>query len=79
MVSKIIICSAACYFVANLMPNGSGILIEIVFMGLKGISAILIFTGLFSILNIRNQRFKTSLKWIKARIKVKDRGRLMEK
>lgn len=69
IVIKIIACSALCYYLTNFIPNGSNILMKVICLGGKGCVSVLIFIISFSILNIRNERFFTSLKWIKARIK----------
>ena len=70
IVGKIIICSAASYLVTQLIPTGANTALRILFMGFKAVIALLVFAVIFTILNIKNQRFKTSLKWLKARIRI---------
>lgn len=69
IVLKIVICSVLCYFLTSYIPDGSNMLTEIVCLGIKGGMAILVFTASFSTLNIKNERFIVSLKWLRTKIK----------
>lgn len=62
---KIILCSAACYFVVELLPIGITLWQQLVIMILRGLIAIIIYIILFKLLNIKNERFKKSVSWIK--------------
>lgn len=39
--------------------------LSILFMGVKGLISLLVFAIIFTVLNVRNQRFKTSLNGLK--------------
>lgn len=68
IIGKIVISSAVCYIVSLYIPNGNIFVSKVLFLGLKGIVAIIVYLVVFWMLNLRNVRFKTSLKWIKERI-----------
>lgn len=67
-VLNIIICSLICYYIVRLIPNGTNIYYNILMLVVKGIASAGLFVTLFSIINIRNQLFKTSLDWIYTKI-----------
>lgn len=69
IVGKIIICSIICYLISNIFPEGINLLQQIIVMILKGFISAIIFSILFVILNLKNERFKTSMLWIKSKIK----------
>lgn len=64
IVLKIFICSFICYYIVRLIPNGTNIYCNILMFVVKGIASTGIFITLFSIINVRNKLYKTSLDWI---------------
>lgn len=68
IVIKIIICSFICYYLVRLMPDGATIYGYIIMLVVKGVASAGLFLTLFSLINIRNKLFKTSLDWIYAKI-----------
>lgn len=62
---KIIFCSGICYFVVEFLPRGISIWQQLVIMILRGLIAIVIYFILFIMLNLKNERFKKAILWIR--------------
>lgn len=62
---KIIFCSGICYFVVEFLPRGISIWQQFVIMILRGLIAIVIYFILFIMLNLKNERFKKAILWIR--------------
>lgn len=69
IVGKIIMCSSICYLISSIIPSGYYTLPKIVSMGAKGVVSVFIFCLMFTVLNIKNYRFKIALQWIKSKIR----------
>lgn len=68
IIIKIIFCSGICYFVAEFLPKGISVWQQLVIMVLRGLISIAIYFSLFIILNLKNERFKKAISWIKSKI-----------
>lgn len=64
----IIVSSGICYILTSFVPNGNSVFFSFILTCIKGMLAIIIFLLVFSVLNIKNSRFRTSIKWIIARV-----------
>lgn len=67
MVFKIVSCALFCYFVSQLLPTGVSVWQQIIIMIQRGIISAVIYFVLFVMLNLKNDRFKKSILWIKAK------------
>ena len=67
IVIKIFIGTFISFLITSILPEGETIITKVFYLGIKGIFSVFIFMCIFIILNIKNDRFKNSLKWVKAK------------
>lgn len=68
IILKIIFCSGICYFIVEFLPRGISVLQQLLFMILRGLIATGIYFILFIMLNLKNERFKKAISWLKSKI-----------